>query len=108
MREVTLPEWFDENNIENQTIVFVSLWSNNRRTLPVIWSEQVNLLRDSVSVSPAGWLQLAEHTESNGTGSVAGMLVFPGHVDTDESELSLIFSGFPDGKEHLVEILGND
>jgi len=104
MRGVTLPDWFDESSIQNQTIIFVSLWSNNTRTLPVIWSEQVRLLRDNNHVSPEGWIRLAEHTESNGTGSIAGMLVFPDHGGIGEQALSLVFSGFPDEKDHIVEI----
>jgi len=96
------PEWYTEQNLATHTFVFVSFWSKHREVLPVNWDEQVTLKTEKESITPMGWISLAERTESDGIGSIAGIICFPHRREYQSSSVSLRFTGLPDGRDREV------
>ncbi len=103
-RKGATPAWYTQQNADTHTVVFVSLWSKHMEVLPINWDEQVTLEAEKGEIAPMGWVPLAEITESDGTGSVAGILCFPCQRKENSASVTLRFTGFPDEKDHYVVV----
>ncbi len=103
-RKGAKPEWYKEQNRDTHTLVFVSFWSKHGDVLPINWDKQVTLNAEKGGIAPMGWASLAEITESDGTGSVAGILCFPYQRKDQSVSVTLRFTGFRDDQDHYVVV----